>query len=617
MLQFRRLLQSFGRDERGVFAVVFGLMALVLVALGGAVVDYVTLQQARTRSQTALDAATLALQPAINNTAETDETIRIKAEKLVLERLGTNNIRNAKIDKVVIDREKGELLLSGTFSVETIFVKLVGVEELHATITSQATKGIANVEVAVALDVTGSMKELLPSGDTRLAALKKAVDALTKEILALNTSENYAKVALVPYAQAINAGQYATALRGPIRPEVTVESATWRDGTSKAITLVTNAQNPELRATDHGLQTNDYVFVSGTNFSSLNNRVFLVSRLSADTVRLNGLDTSNLSGTIGGGTVTKCLVSTCALVLRAPLHQYVAGEAVEIVGATGLAINGIFTISHVTTNTFSINPANFSRVNTYTARSARAHCLTQSATIGCSHYRFTHASLGTSIHAITNCITERSPNGATDNPPTVTLMGRNYPDVNNACTMGEILPLTRSETDLARTVNGLTDNGSTSGSLGILGAWMMLAPRFGYLWPQGSRPAPYLERYLTKAAVIMTDGEFNTVHCNGVVSNISTDGSFAWANRMDQINCAAPNGGPYAQAELYCNAMKSGTGIVVYTVGLGITEGSAAATALRNCASSPDKYFLADNTADLVETFRNIAKQISALRLTR
>ena len=89
MLLFRRLLQSFGRDERGVFAVVFGLMALVLVALGGAVVDYVTLQQARTRSQTALDAATLALQPAINNTAETDETIRIKAEKLVLERLGT------------------------------------------------------------------------------------------------------------------------------------------------------------------------------------------------------------------------------------------------------------------------------------------------------------------------------------------------------------------------------------------------------------------------------------------------------------------------------------------------------------------------------------------------
>ena len=61
MSPFLSLVGRFGRDERGVFAVVFGLMAIVLIALGGAVVDYVALQQARSRAQIALDAAALAL----------------------------------------------------------------------------------------------------------------------------------------------------------------------------------------------------------------------------------------------------------------------------------------------------------------------------------------------------------------------------------------------------------------------------------------------------------------------------------------------------------------------------------------------------------------------------
>lgn len=618
MINFSRLLQRFRRDERGAFAVVFCIIAVVLVAMGGAVIDYVSLQQARTRSQTALDAATLALQPDINNAAMTDEMIRQKAEALVLERLGTDNIRNAKVDKVVIDRDKGELTLSGTFAVETIFVKLVGVEELRAQISSQATKGVANVEVAVALDVTGSMTTALPNGDTRLAALQKALNALVDEILALNTSENYAKVALVPYAQAINAGRYATAMRGPIRPEVKVEAAVWQDGSAKTISTVSNANPAVLTARAHGFKANDYVYISGTNFSTINGRIYQISNVTTDTMRLTGLNTSSVNGQIAGGTISKCFNSACTPVITARGHSFVAGEMVEIVDATGLTgINGVHTVSNVTSNGFTISATGFSRTATYTANSARAHCLSQSATIGCSHYRFLNVPSQWAIHAITTCITERTPNGATDQPPSVTLMGRNYPYSGNGCTTGEIVPLTRDRATLTSAISGLSPGGSTSGSLGILGAWHMLAPKFGYLWPQGSQPAPYYERHLMKAAVIMTDGEFNTVHCNGVVSISSTEGSFAWSNRSDQINCQAPNGTPYEQARGYCNAMKQNTGIVVFAVGLGITENSAAADALRDCASSPDKYFLADDTTGLIQTFADIARQITALRLTR
>ena len=35
MIQFASLLRRFSKDESGVFAVLFGLMAIVLIALGG------------------------------------------------------------------------------------------------------------------------------------------------------------------------------------------------------------------------------------------------------------------------------------------------------------------------------------------------------------------------------------------------------------------------------------------------------------------------------------------------------------------------------------------------------------------------------------------------------
>ena len=45
------LIRRFQHDERGAFAVIFAVMAISLIALSGAAVDFTTLQQARTRAQ--------------------------------------------------------------------------------------------------------------------------------------------------------------------------------------------------------------------------------------------------------------------------------------------------------------------------------------------------------------------------------------------------------------------------------------------------------------------------------------------------------------------------------------------------------------------------------------
>ena len=82
----------FRNDERGVFLVIFALLALVLIATSGAVVDFTRVQQARTRAQIAADSAALALQGTINNTGVTAATLKVAAQALMTERIADTSV---------------------------------------------------------------------------------------------------------------------------------------------------------------------------------------------------------------------------------------------------------------------------------------------------------------------------------------------------------------------------------------------------------------------------------------------------------------------------------------------------------------------------------------------
>src|SRR5690606_6745265 len=135
MARFAKLAAQFARDERGVFAVMFGVMAIVLIALGGAVVDYVTLEQAKNRAQLALDAAVLAMQPQIFKPDYDEAVVRDLAEAMLIERIGDERIA-ARIEDIQTSQEDGSLYLRARFAVPTIFVSLVGVPELRGAVES-------------------------------------------------------------------------------------------------------------------------------------------------------------------------------------------------------------------------------------------------------------------------------------------------------------------------------------------------------------------------------------------------------------------------------------------------------------------------------------------------
>lgn len=234
---------------------------------------------------------------------------------------------------------------------------------------------------------------------------------------------------------------------------------------------------------------------------------------------------------------------------------------------------------------------------------------------GCQKYRFTNADRNQTTQTISTCVSERiGVEAYTDAPPSSALVGRNYPNSSNACLGTQIMPLTSDKDALKARIGNLTASGSTAGQIGLAWGWYMVSPKWGYLWPNDmNKPAAYGEKDLQKVVVLMTDGEFNTTYCNGVISKDAGSGS---GDDNVHINCNATNGNAFDQAEKLCDGMKA-QGVVVYTVGFALDKGGASEDIMEYCATSAEHMYLPKTGSDLKKAFREIAQDINALRLYR
>jgi Flp pilus assembly protein TadG len=324
-----------------------------------------------------------------------------------------------------------------------------------------------------------------------------------------------------------------------------------------------------------------------------------------------------------GGTIQECFTDTCEVKITAASHGLSAnGEHVEISsmpsawGTLNYATTPSWPIESLSGNDFiltgSVGP---NYTTAYSSTAGRAQCLTQ----GCAKYRFTNASGSTSIRSISECVSERvGANQYTDAPPSTTFVGRDYAGTGayvRCETANQILPLTSDKDVLKAFIDkdtGMQLTGATAGQMGAAWGWYMISPDWGYLWPNAeNQPGPWDQSDLKKVVVLMTDGEFNTAHCNGVVS-----GNYGISNSSDRGDCNATNGSPFTQAENLCGGMRA-QGVIVYTVGFEVTAGGGADNFLEACATDSDHYYLADNGEELKDAFDQIATSISMLRIAR
>ncbi len=183
------------------------------------------------------------------------------------------------------------------------------------------------------------------------------------------------------------------------------------------------------------------------------------------------------------------------------------------------------------------------------------------------------------------CVTERTGWQAfTDAPPSDAPL-RNK---TNQCPDSKVMPLTSDLSALTRSVESLSANGWTAGHLGIAWAWYIVSPEWASFWPSSSAPQAHDPEKVLKAVLIMTDGEFNTYY----------EGS---------------NGNSKTQALNLCANLRA-EGITVFAVGLNAPYSSL--DLLRRCATNQRYYYDTQSGKELREAFNNIARELTALRLT-
>ncbi len=173
------------------------------------------------------------------------------------------------------------------------------------------------------------------------------------------------------------------------------------------------------------------------------------------------------------------------------------------------------------------------------------------------------------------------------------------------CPRASVVPLTADAGALKRSINDFSANGWTAGAIGIQWTRYMLSADWRRTIANarlGDGPADNDPKKVRKIAILMTDGEFNTVYAGGAAR-----GKVYEQDRASRAN-----------SEALCTAMKR-DGIEVFTIGFDLKERNAKSV-LQNCATpdtgSTKHYFEASTGPELDAAFQEIIRTTERLYLS-
>lgn len=612
-------IQRFAAAARGNVAMMFALSLPVLIMTALVGVDLHRISTVRANLQDALDAAALAAARSPHMDSDGITTVGMAALRANLQAYPQITLREDLTSFVLTP--DGAVIADSKVDVETLVANIVLPpygrlldDTVQVGVASEVMRSANNLEVALVLDVTGSM------GGNKLVQLKAAADELIDMVVQDVQEPYYTKVAIVPYAAAVNLGDYAAAARGPVAPPANMTNARWADGAGVSIRGATTGSPVVITANNHGFQNGDRVWIQGVQgMTQVNNQAFTVAGRASNTFQLRDDRGQNVNGGRytayrSGGTVTRCLENDCAVVVDTrENHRFTNGQRVHVLNVVGMTnLNGY---------TYAARPINDRRLalggsspntQTYT-RNGDIWC----AQVGCQYYTFPQSRTVDVTRPISNCVTERTGRQAyTDASPSSARVSPNYPGSGlYACPSAEIMPLSSDREALHQRISNLRADGYTAGHIGLAWGWYAVSPNFNGMWRGESQPGAYGTRNLIKAVILMTDGEFNIEYCTGVSTN-AINCAVATERRTDGSNERLQNGNPFTQAEALCQSMKA-EGILVYTVGFAIGNSQSVRNLMNTCASEPGYAFMPEDGADLREAFRAIARSISDLRIAR
>ncbi len=204
------ILGAFGRDRRGSVAIIFAISLFVVISSIGLAIDGARAYNVSARLHSALDSAALAAGKKLDEGAG-DEVVEDTARDFFLAHWQALRIEGvtASAPKVTINRKGHEVNVAVDVAVAATFAQVAGISRFAFTRDATVVIESKRIEVAMALDITGSM-----GGGGKIEALQDAARDVIDTLFAGNPAPGFVRIALAPYSAAVNAGPYAATVSG-------------------------------------------------------------------------------------------------------------------------------------------------------------------------------------------------------------------------------------------------------------------------------------------------------------------------------------------------------------------------------------------------------------------
>jgi Flp pilus assembly protein TadG len=602
----RGFMTRLAKDVRANTLVIMGLSLIPLAGMVGGGIDISRMYILKTRLQHACDAGALAGRKAMGS-GTWSQTVN-----------GVANYPNAKAVEFfdgnfktgsygsynrirTFTENAGKVVGSASATIPMTLMKVFQRPDETLTVNCSADMRLPNTDVMFVLDTTGSMGSPQP-GDTvsKMDALKVSVKCFYEIVARLDTDANCTtgapsggtgsqvqiRFGFVPYATNVNVGRL-------LKTEWMADSWTYQSREA----VYTNGAEQKWNQTSATVVATDNLSLSGVPEAMCNNATaeaygynpqtpYMYSnnntRRTYDKTFTNVTGWSAANGGTCKATQTKTrYVEDLELKKSFDYYRY-APIAWNVSGLkNGTAWNS--SIQHPVGDDGAMQSINWDG------------CIEERATVRATDY-------------------DPIPSGAKDLDIDLVPLPGDQTTLWGPALHGLIFPRDNNANSTGNTVQYLTPSGNTYHDIGLVWGARLLSPTGLFasenaFTPQGGE----IERHL----IFMTDGDACTENYNYAAYGL------AWFDRRQTDQNLVPTGGCLSSGTLteqvnlrtegLCTAIKN-KNITLWVVAFGDLQ-AATETRLSTCAT-PGRYFKATSAAALQQTFKQIADQISSLRLT-
>lgn len=188
----------FWRNKDGNVAMITALVFIPIVAIMGAGIDIIRATSIKQELQASLDSATLAAAN-LNNSGDIDEVVAQFINSNMQNQADFLATMSVNVDDDVALNSKA-VTVRANGKINTYFLGLLGITEMKVEVESTAIQSITNVEIALVLDISSSMR------GSKLTNLKTAASSFVEQMLD-DDSVDVTSISIVPFGGTVNIGE--------------------------------------------------------------------------------------------------------------------------------------------------------------------------------------------------------------------------------------------------------------------------------------------------------------------------------------------------------------------------------------------------------------------------